>query len=212
MGLIVAIKLEEYLRKTAKNKEAISFFKDLFITMHLIITDKKGEAFTINSDGKKLKILKGLKGDPTMKVAVPSEKIKRLWEDFRHGKPDKAARQRIAQTLFASAIQSIYESPDFKSIVIENISHINEFIHFSLIDDMGKEFAETTVINKYDQWIVIPGFWGDAPLKAQMTINQAIKAYSLILKIAKAGFKEKMELMQEFKKLMILTRKKYEIV
>ena len=166
---------QETLQALCKQPAAVEWFKGLFRTAHLEITDTR-EKFTVTHDGPTLRVTSGFEGDrPNFVVPLESANIRNLSGFFDDERIDAKEQYRIVKFMLKPCLRAALDMPVLKNKAFRKVVNVDTHWQEALLDPDGREDEQLTVICVNDQWLILPGYHGRPQRRLVMTPAQVLE-------------------------------------
>lgn len=150
----------QHLQALAQKKSAVEWFKGLFKRVHLEITDT-GEKFTILHHGDHAEVASGFQAEkPNFVIPLESENIRRLAAAFSDDAVDAQVQYRIVKFMLKPCLRAALEMPILENKALLKVVKVDPHWQEAVLDPLGQEDEQVTVIYVNKQWLVIPGYHG----------------------------------------------------
>lgn len=154
--------------------DLVSYFQGLFDTVEVTVAET-GEQFTVAHTGDEILFSPGPNPDARFHVTVTQQNVANLIAHAQDGKLDPWESWRIVQVMFTPITQAALQQPVFSSQWLRAISGVEPLIHVYLDDPSDSESIAHTLAYAGDQWLVLPGLYGNAKRVFHLNPEQALE-------------------------------------
>jgi hypothetical protein len=165
----------ESLQALCQKPAAVEWFKGLFHTGHLEVTDTS-EKFTITYGGGAFAVTTGFAGDrPNFVIPLESGNIRNLSSFFEDERIDAHEQYRIVKFMLKPCLRAALEMPILQNKAFRKVVHVDTHWQEALLDPQGREDEQLTVVCVNDQWLILPGYHGRPQRRLVMTPAQVLE-------------------------------------
>jgi hypothetical protein len=166
---------QETLQALCQQPAAVKWFKGLFHTGHLEITDA-GEKFTVRHDGNSLRVTTGFEGErPNFVVPLESANIRNLSSFFDDELIDEREQYRIVKFMLKPCLRAALDMPILNNKAFRAVVKVDTHWQEALLDPDGREDEQLTVVCVNDQWLIVPGYHGRPQRRLVLTPAQVLE-------------------------------------
>lgn len=166
---------QETLQALCQKPAAVEWFKGLFHTGHLEVTDT-GEKFTVKHDGGTLRVTTGFEGDrPNFVIPLESTNIRNLSSFFEDERIDTKEQYRIVKFMLKPCLRAALDMPILKNKAFRKVVNVDTHWQEALLDLEGREDEQLTVVCVNDQWLILSGYHGRPQRRLVLTPAQVLE-------------------------------------
>jgi hypothetical protein len=166
---------QEMLQSLCRKPAACQWFKGLFHTGHLEVTDT-GEKFTVRSSGDALAVVPGFEGErPNFVIPLESANIRNLSGFFEDDRIDAHEEYRIVKFMLKPCLRAALEMPILQNRAFRTAANVDTHWQEALLDPEGHEDEQLTIVSVNDQWLILPGYHGRPQRRLVMTSGQVLE-------------------------------------
>jgi hypothetical protein len=154
--------------------ELIDYFKGLFNKAAVSI-EETGEKFTVTHTGSEIQFTPGIQESVDFYVPLQLENVSNLIQHAEDGKIDPDESWRIVCVLFTPLTQASLSNPIVNKNWLRKIAGVESLIHVHLLSPSGDNAATHTLAFAGDQWLVIPGLYGNPGRTYRLDCDQALE-------------------------------------
>jgi hypothetical protein len=164
----------ELLAELTRKPAAVQWFRGLFRRVHLHVTDT-GEQFTVVHHGDRVEVTPGLGSDsPNFIAPVTTENIRNLAGFFDDDGITPYEEYRIVKFMLQPCLKAALAMPILRNDALRRILNLDTHWQECLLDPEGNEDEQLTVIFVNNQWLVIPGYYGNPQRRLRLTPLQVL--------------------------------------
>jgi hypothetical protein len=166
---------QETLQALCQKPAAVEWFKGLFHTGHLEVTDT-GEKFTVKHDGQRLTVTTGFEaGRPNFVVPLESTNLRNLSSFFEDEEIDAQEEYRIVKFMLRPCLRAALDMPVLRNKAFRKVVNVDTHWQEALLDPEGQEDEQVTVVYVNDQWLILTGYHGRPQRRLVMTPAQVLE-------------------------------------
>lgn len=154
--------------------ELIEYFRGLFDKAAVTIKET-GEQFTVTHTGSDIQFAPGIQEPVDFYVPLKLENVENLVRHAADGKIDAQESWRIVCVLFTPLTRSALSDPMVTKNWLRKIAGVESLIHVHLLNPSGEDAATHTLAFAGDQWIVVPGLYGQPGRTYHLNTDQALE-------------------------------------
>lgn len=205
------LRLEKALKEAAKIPAAVEFAKGMFDAVYIILEEHEGTGFTVLMKDGGVEVERGLNTaiEPTLVVPLTDEGVLNIKEFFKDGKLDETETFLVVNALFKPGWEASYRIPDLGNWLVRKYMKLDGLLHAVLLNPGQVKFKgkvvknELSVVRVSGQWLVFSGLEGIPDARMEISPEDAIAMYKLIIRDLKnaKGFGSKREIMRKFSEI-----------
>lgn len=216
------LSLEKTLKEAAKIKAASDYAKGMFDAAYIVAADHKDLGFTVYFKDGEAVVERGFDAskEPTLVIRLSDDGILNSKRFFQDGKINDEEEFLIVNAVFKPAWEASYRIPELESSWMKKFMKLDDLMHVVLLNPNNYKYQgkvvknELSVVRADSQWLVFNGLEGISSSRMDMTAQDAVAMYKLIMRDLKTAksIPEKMEIMNRFEKIRnrCLVKRPYE--
>lgn len=164
----------EAWKQLSDKPKIVSFFDGMFHKMGIVVTDSEEELTVHLTDGR-FKLEEGIDPDSDYVIELSTENIANMIRHGEDGEIDEDEAFRIMTVLFRPLSRATMQNAKFQAKEYKLIADVENHLAIYLEHPRTKEHIGYTFIYLNDNWMIIPGIYGQALRTFTLTPQEIIR-------------------------------------